>query len=263
MSKHAKTKHLSAAAFAALSLAAGFGVTEARADLNVFVGYADSLRASGFFPTPWLTSTGVVSQSSTAQLFDAGAIRIDNTGATAVTISNLSASNFDNGAVFSFWNPLTIPAGGTGIFTQTFQYNFDTSDQSTNGGTPPGNILPLDPGGNGIGGCSSSASAQSTAGITAQCNATQPLVSFSDNGGMTIVSFSDKGHILDTGNYDFVSQSPDGNESINWNVIGHEANRGGTVPEPSTWAMMLVGFASLGYAGFRASRKRRTVFAEA
>ena len=28
-----------------------------------------------------------------------------------------------------------------------------------------------------------------------------------------------------------------------------------SVPEPSTWAMMLVGFAGLGYAGYRASRK--------
>lgn len=27
------------------------------------------------------------------------------------------------------------------------------------------------------------------------------------------------------------------------------------VPEPSTWAMMLIGFAGLGYAGHRASRK--------
>jgi len=29
------------------------------------------------------------------------------------------------------------------------------------------------------------------------------------------------------------------------------------VPEPSSWAMMLLGFASLGYAGFRRSRKAR------
>jgi hypothetical protein len=28
-----------------------------------------------------------------------------------------------------------------------------------------------------------------------------------------------------------------------------------SVPEPSTWAMMLLGFAGLGYAGYRASRK--------
>jgi hypothetical protein len=28
-----------------------------------------------------------------------------------------------------------------------------------------------------------------------------------------------------------------------------------TVPEPSTWAMMLLGFAGLGFAGYRTSRK--------
>jgi hypothetical protein len=34
------------------------------------------------------------------------------------------------------------------------------------------------------------------------------------------------------------------------------ASTGGlTVPEPSTWAMMLVGFAGLAYAGCRGSRK--------
>jgi hypothetical protein len=30
---------------------------------------------------------------------------------------------------------------------------------------------------------------------------------------------------------------------------------GGVVPELSTWAMMLLGFAGLGFAGYRASRK--------
>ena len=34
-----------------------------------------------------------------------------------------------------------------------------------------------------------------------------------------------------------------------------------TVPEPSTWAMMLLGFAGLGFAGFRRSRKDATVAA--
>jgi hypothetical protein len=33
----------------------------------------------------------------------------------------------------------------------------------------------------------------------------------------------------------------------------------GTVPEPSTWAMMLIGFAGLGFAGYRASRRALTV----
>jgi hypothetical protein len=31
---------------------------------------------------------------------------------------------------------------------------------------------------------------------------------------------------------------------------------GAVVPEPSTWAMMLLGFAGLGYAGWRAQRRR-------
>ena len=32
-----------------------------------------------------------------------------------------------------------------------------------------------------------------------------------------------------------------------------------SIPEPSTWAMMLVGFAGLGFAGLRAWRKSGTV----
>ena len=32
-----------------------------------------------------------------------------------------------------------------------------------------------------------------------------------------------------------------------------------TVPEPSTWAMMILGFASLGFAGYRVSRKAAAV----
>jgi hypothetical protein len=33
----------------------------------------------------------------------------------------------------------------------------------------------------------------------------------------------------------------------------------GLVPEPSTWAMMLLGFAGLGYAGHRASKKAASI----
>jgi hypothetical protein len=36
---------------------------------------------------------------------------------------------------------------------------------------------------------------------------------------------------------------------------------GSSVPEPSTWAMMMLGFASLGYAAFRRSSKTRTLAA--
>jgi hypothetical protein len=32
-----------------------------------------------------------------------------------------------------------------------------------------------------------------------------------------------------------------------------------STPEPSTWAMMILGFAGLGFAGYRASRKAAAV----
>ena len=35
----------------------------------------------------------------------------------------------------------------------------------------------------------------------------------------------------------------------------------GTVPEPSTWAMLLLGFAGLGYAGWRRAAKREAELA--
>jgi hypothetical protein len=35
---------------------------------------------------------------------------------------------------------------------------------------------------------------------------------------------------------------------------------GGAVPEPSTWAMMLVGFAGLGFAGYRSTRRQAVAF---
>jgi hypothetical protein len=40
-----------------------------------------------------------------------------------------------------------------------------------------------------------------------------------------------------------------------WVALGGDAISTGAVPEPSTWAMMALGFAGLGYAGFRTSRK--------
>jgi hypothetical protein len=222
---------------------------QAAASFDVFTGYADSLRPSGFFPTPWIGDSGVVSNSAAVQpgFFDAGAVRIENTGSSAITVDNLTVTmNGGGGPVYSFAS-LAIGAGMNGIFTQTFAYNFDSSDNSPNGSAPPGAIFPGDAGSNGIGGCSSTAAAQSAAGITATCAANVPILAFDI--GSSHFSFKDTGHILDTGWYDFVFQSPDGNESINWNAIGRGASRGGTgVPEPAAWALMLTGFAGLGLA---------------
>jgi hypothetical protein len=43
--------------------------------------------------------------------------------------------------------------------------------------------------------------------------------------------------------------------------FGFDYAFGGAVPEPSTWAMMLLGFAGLGFAGYRRARKSRAVLA--
>jgi hypothetical protein len=123
----------------------------AKADgFTVFVGYADNLRPSGFFPTPWLGASNVVSQSPAAQSFDTGAIRIDNTDTMPITITNFTITLNPNPAgtlavthVFNIWGSLTINPGQTGIFTQTVSYNFDSSDFGIFGGG--GRVLPRRP----------------------------------------------------------------------------------------------------------------------
>jgi hypothetical protein len=42
-------------------------------------------------------------------------------------------------------------------------------------------------------------------------------------------------------------------------ILGNAFSVGSTVPEPSTWVMMFLGFAGLGYAGLRGSKKRPAI----
>jgi len=215
--------------------------------LSVSVGYADNLRASGFFPTPWLGAANIVSQSPAGQTFDSGAIRIDNTGATPINITSFQVFFPNTSFTFTLWNPLTIGVGQSGIFAQNnfVDTQFDTSDFGVFGGLPPANLEPNNADGNGntslIGGCSSSPAFMTPAQL-ATCNAAIPVISFFADG--TPLSFSDTGHILDTGGWDFVNNGAfgeDGNESINWNVVGTTALRGGTTPEPGSFGLLLAG----------------------
>jgi len=186
--------------------------------------------------------------------FDTGAVRIDNTGTTSITITNFTVTLNGSSPVFNFWAPLTINPGQTGIFTQVapFAYNFDSSDSGPFGGLPPADLAPTIPGNNLIGGCSSAAAVFAAAlpSEQATCNSHIPVVSFMENG--TLITTNDTGHILDTGGWDFVNNGvfgEDGNESINWNIIGSEPNRGGTgssVPEPSSLFLLCSGLLSLG-----------------
>lgn len=194
--------------------------------ITVYVGYADNLRASGFFPTPWLGDPNVVSETPTGQSLDAGAIRIDNNTGAAISISNLSVA-LGGGTTFNFWSTLVIPDGQTGIFTQTGSYNFDSSDFGLFGAGPV-NVDVTHP----LGGCTNPQNATEVA----NCTAYQPVISFDLDGSPQ--SYTDSGHILDTFGYDLINLGPpggDGNESINWNLIGSTPTRGGgATPEPGT-----------------------------
>ncbi len=164
--------------------------------IAVFVGYADDLRASPFFPTPWVGSPNTIFIGSGSP-FDAGAIRIDNTGGSPITIDSVSVLLHGPGSSVPFGNPpgpvnlwgtgIVVPAGFHLILTQTTQFNFDTSDDPFRAcgspapsGTPPFPVITVTIGG----------------------------VPF---------PFNDMAHVLDTGGFDFACL---GNESLQWRPIG-------------------------------------------
>lgn len=250
ITKSVRVGLLGAVAVATLGLSA----VAAQADtIAVYVGYADNLRPSGFFPTPWLGDSNVVSQSPANQTFDSGAIRIDNNGGSSIDITNFQVYFPNINFTYTLWNTLTIGAGQIGIFAQNnfADTQFDTSDFGIFGAFPPASLNPS--GSNLIGGCSSPAGQVASAGETAACDAAVPVISFMI--GSTSYSFNDTGHILDTGGWDFVNNgafNEDGNESINWNAVGAPASRGGNVPEPLTITLLGAGLAGIG-----AMRRRR------
>src|SRR6516165_4298485 len=74
---------------------------------SVQVGYADNLRASGFFPNPWFGAAGVTfageAPTGNPGQYDSGAILVTNTGATPITVTDALVNNFANGESFQIW----------------------------------------------------------------------------------------------------------------------------------------------------------------
>lgn len=176
--------------------------------VQVFVGYADSLRPNIVnFPTPWEGSPGVIYEGcspSSSCVFDAGAARVVNNTGSPVTVNSVIL-HFSAGCTYDIWpHDVALPAGGQLIVTQT-------SSGADNGCTPDNGHMDssdIGPGGVGwSGNCSQS-------GVI-------PEVDVTIDG--TTTAFSDSGQVLNTGGVDGASCPPiNGNESTQWTLIGSQ-----------------------------------------
>ncbi len=183
----------------------------------VSVGYADGLRGTGFFPSPWSGDSGVTFLGTTAPGADAGAIMITNTSGSAISVESVDVAINGTG-VGGLWAasfPLSLAVGGILILTETAHYNFDTSDvHFIVGGGDPCDGIGADP---------------------AVCATTFPTVTIGVDGVTTV--FDDTGHVLDTEGFDFAAV---GNESFAWRPIGGKAGPSG-IPEPASLALLGLG----------------------
>ena len=194
------------AAGAATSRAAVLG---SAGGLSVFVGYAEDKEINTpdptAFPVPWAGSPNTIFLGGTVPgqtacgtltvCYDAGAIRLDNSTAAAITVSSVSAdlhSSIPGGKLFSnLWGSFTVPAGKSVILTENPPANNPGSDNFDTSGYPSNNCTPV---------------------------TVAPTVTITVGGVAT--TLADDGHVLDTGGIDAGFCPPKHNESIQWQQIG-------------------------------------------
>ena len=231
MQRGARRRYIAVALAIAAATAATAGGGSARAltgstagGLTVWVSYAENIDPTkapppgASFPSPWKGDPNIVflgnvnPQSAecggvASSCYDAGAIRLDNNGATDVTVSRTvvdvhsaltGGKLFDTSSNSSLWGSFKVPAGKSVILTenpsaparQVGYDNFDTSDTPHyNGSCTPVSAVP-------------------TVQLTI---------------GATVTTLSDSTHVLDTGAVDSGWCPHSGgqhNESIPWRQIG-------------------------------------------
>ncbi len=197
--------------------------------LSVSVAYAEDKNQSslspGAFPVPWSGSPNTIflgspvygsSQCGTLpHCFDAGAIRLDNSGSSDVTVHNVSVddhSSLPGGAIFSLWGSFTVPAGKSVILTENPPTNNTSYDNFDTSGFPMGNCTPL---------------------------TVSPTVTIAMGGPPT--TLVDSTHVLDTNGIDTESCSTQHNESIQWRHIGTVGVKTGTLTLSPATTTQLVG----------------------
>ena len=196
--------------------------TEDTSGLTAYAGYADGLRPGGsIFPFPWNGSPNTVFVGCTGScLFDAGAVRLDNTTGHAVTINSLTVDIGPN-CRFAIWPAdRSLPDGQSALFTQTItgassgcprDGSFDTSDAPFITCTPTGLI---------------------------------PRITFVVDG--VTHTFDDSGQILNTRGVD-QADCGGGNESHAWTRIGGNGVAVNT-PLPPAGSIVLSPLATSGTA---------------
>lgn len=150
--------------------------------VTVYVGYADNLRASPFFPNPW-EGSGNTNFIGVGPTYDSGAIRIDNPTTRGITVADVSVSVGNTN--FDLWGSNSVAPRGHLVLAQTSSgYNFDTSDV-------------------GITGCTN--------------DRLVPVVRVTINGIKT--AYRDTRQVLNTGGID-KANCVGANESHQWQVVG-------------------------------------------
>jgi len=197
--------------------------------LSVSVGYAEDKHQSslspGAFPVPWSGSPNTIflgnpvfGSSACGTLphcYDAGAIRLDNSGSSDITIDSVSVddhSSIPGGKVFNLWGSFTVPASKSVILTQDPPGNNPGYDNFDTSGAPKGNCTPL---------------------------TVEPTVTITIGGVPT--TLVDSTHVLDTNGIDTESCLVQQNESIQWRQIGTAGVKTATLTLSPATTTLVVG----------------------